>query len=307
MKINNLKIYFYVLVILVIIVFIVICIRTKSPQYHFISGNVKQGTICKNAKTDFIVRKLQRKIIRSIRRGTATHISIFYKDLDCNISFEINGKEMYAPASLMKVPTLLAYYKQLELRSNISSNKLMFDKNLFRSTEYFPPKKAVQIGKTYEMDDLVKRMIMYSDNQAAELVMFALGETYLNQSDAALGLPTTYTSENFMTVNKIGKIFETLYDSSYLNQQNSEAALQLLSKTDFHYGIVAGVPKKVIISHKFGERENSEGVQLHDCGIVYVPKHPYIFCIMTKGKDMKVLMNVIKNISKTFYKNFTAK
>src|SRR5258708_1212878 len=149
-------------------------------------------------------------------------------------------------------------------------------------------------------------MIIYSDNRANDLVLFALGDKYISKSDLILGLPTTYLSENFITVSIFAALFKRLYDASYLTRQNSEASLRLLSQTDFSYGIVAGVPKKVVVSHKFGERENKDGIQLHDCGIVYAPDDPYILCIMTKGNDVHVLMHIIQDLSKIFYTNITS-
>jgi hypothetical protein len=46
-----------------------------------------------------------------------------------------------------------------------------------------------------------------------------------------------------------------------------------------------------------------EEVQLHDCGIVYYPKRPYILCVMTRGEKMDVLPKVIKEISTEVYRN----
>jgi len=47
----------------------------------------------------------------------------------------------------------------------------------------------------------------------------------------------------------------------------------------------------------------TEGVQLHDCGIVYYPQRPYVICVMTKGRDLDVLKNVIKGISEIVYEH----
>jgi hypothetical protein len=62
-------------------------------------------------------------------------------------------------------------------------------------------------------------------------------------------------------------------------------------------------------SHKFGERKflDSGETQFHDCGIVYLPKKPYLLCIMTRGTDLNKATKVIKNISQAVYKNLTQK
>jgi formylmethanofuran dehydrogenase subunit D len=83
-----------------------------------------------------------------------------------------------------------------------------------------------------------------------------------------------------------------------------------MSHSYFKIGIVAGVPKDIKVSNKFGEQiifdKNSKEiirVELHDCGIVYVPKNPYILCIMTKGKVYNDLSLAISQISKKVYES----
>jgi hypothetical protein len=64
------------------------------------------------------------------------------------------------------------------------------------------------------------------------------------------------------------------------------------------------LPKSLAVAHKFGERELPNGIkQLHDCGIVYLPKHPYLLCIMTRGTDYDRLSTVISTISKKIYED----
>ncbi len=60
----------------------------------------------------------------------------------------------------------------------------------------------------------------------------------------------------------------------------------------------AGIP----VSHKFGEAGTGNVErQLHDCGIVYFPDHPYLACIMTRGKDTDELKKSIVDISRFIY------
>jgi hypothetical protein len=73
--------------------------------------------------------------------------------------------------------------------------------------------------------------------------------------------------------------------------------------------LVAGVPQNVPIAHKYGTYEFEENVngrkvlaeQLHDCGIVYHVEKPYVFCFMTKGKDVETLYRIISHVSKLVY------
>ena len=66
------------------------------------------------------------------------------------------------------------------------------------------------------------------------------------------------------------------------------------------------MPSNIKISHKFGEvvftnDDSSKSTELHDCGIVYYPKHPYFLCIMTHGDNFDKLESTIKDISGAVY------
>jgi hypothetical protein len=63
------------------------------------------------------------------------------------------------------------------------------------------------------------------------------------------------------------------------------------------------------VAHKFGERTGFAGgvKQLHDCGIVYYPKNPYLLCIMTRGTDFTKLESTIAAVSKMVYQEFDSR
>jgi hypothetical protein len=99
--------------------------------------------------------------------------------------------------------------------------------------------------------------------------------------------------------------FRILYNATYLRRTRAQQALEMLSHTGFNAGLVAGVPGDTVVSHKFGERtSHGDGTtrrELHDCGIVYFPGHPYGICVMTEGSDFTDLASVIADISGTAY------
>jgi hypothetical protein len=88
----------------------------------------------------------------------------------------------------------------------------------------------------------------------------------------------------------------------------SEKGLEMLSKIDFKDGIRKSLPATVTVADKFGEYYLINGLtetnhQLHDCGIVYHSKHPYILCIMTKGSTNEGLEKVIQDLSKKVFES----
>jgi hypothetical protein len=118
--------------------------------------------------------------------------------------------------------------------------------------------------------------------------------------------PPTPVSDQFLSVQTYESVFRVLYNASYLSREASDWALEILADSEFKTGLVAGVPSNVTVSHKFGEHSVENGVQLHDCGIVYHPRHPYLLCVMSKGTNFDMLDDVIAGVSRVVYSEIDA-
>lgn len=238
----------------------------------------------------------------------ANHISVYYRDLNNGPWFGINENESFTPSSLLKLPLLISALKENEEVDNIFINRTVkFENKEFVGNQYFKPEIELEVGKTYTISELLRRTIVYSDNESAILLYKVLGDNKLIETYVNLGLISPQGIDDFnMNAKEYGSFFRVLYNSSYMSKGSSEFALELLSQSKFKDGIKSGVPKDVIVSHKFGEQINPGGIlQLHDCGIVYAPKKPYLLCIMTRGNDFSELTGIIKNISKIIYDGIT--
>lgn len=160
------------------------------------------------------------------------------------------------------------------------------------------------MGQIYTVEELLRNMIVSSDNISGQLLSRNMDSKFIASlySDLGLHIPDLNEQEHQISGKDYATFFRTLYNATYLNQKLSEKALKLLTQTDFRDGIVAGVPENITVAHKFAERRYTEGgVQLHDCGIVYYSKSPYLLCIMTKGEELETLKKIIKNISRMIY------
>jgi len=233
-----------------------------------------------------------------------SYASVYYRDLNNGPWFGINEKKLFTPASLLKVPIMMAFYNTAENQPDILNKKIKYDKQINPLTEYFSPSQTIQKGQTYTIDELINRMIIYSDNYALDLLGQQVNDGFADKVTKDLGIntPTAETPESYISVKNYASLFRVLYNSSYLNANYSEKALELLAKVEFKQGITKGLPENIDVAHKFGERElEDKSVQLHDCGIIYYPNHPYLLCIMTRGSDYKNLSSVIGQISAAIY------
>jgi beta-lactamase class A len=230
-------------------------------------------------------------------------ISVYYRDLFDGPWFGINDTYEYNPASLMKVPVMVAWLKRAEKDAKIFQQTFLYDgKNDLTKGQDFKPAKTLLPGHRYSVDELLHYMMSYSDNNSLKLLLDNLkpGE----ETDILAGMHVSNVPGNsnfYQTVHGYSGFFRVLYNASFLNREMSEKALQLLTLEDFPQGILAGVPKGAVVASKFGETIQGGYKQLHEFGIVYHPKGAYILGVMTEGTDFARQADVIKSISELTY------
>ncbi|HRH23157.1 MAG TPA: class A beta-lactamase-related serine hydrolase [Candidatus Magasanikbacteria bacterium] len=246
-------------------------------------------------------KKQHNKILRA---------SVFYRDLDSRRWFGINADEHFYPASLLKLPISIAYYKLAEANPEILNKKVTIPENQTdqNAKQYFAVKSNIQPGGEYTIETLLKNRIEYSDNNPIQVLNQNLPAEYSYNVLRDLGLPEPemYNGKSNwnMTVRLYAGILRTLYITSYLTPAYSQQLLSYLTESKFNDGIRAVIPKNIKVAHKFGEAallnpdSTVETRVLHDCGIVYNPNNPYIICIMTSGNDIKEMLQTIQDIAK---------
>lgn len=238
-----------------------------------------------------------------MENGSIDGLSYYFRDLNNGIWVGLNEEEKFAPASLMKLPLMISYLKQSENYPDLLSKSYVFNtKDDSYSKQNIVPEELMSIGNSYTVEDLIFRMIAYSDNSALSILL--RNSSFFGFrvfDDLSVELPKDKENEDFMSVRTYSKFFRILYNGSYLNFANSDAALRILSMTQYKDGIVAGVPDDVVVAHKFGEREFNGVKQLHDCGIVYHPDKPYVLCVMTRGDNIEKMSDAIATLSKYTY------
>lgn len=284
--------------------------RNNPGKYQFINPLLSCEAADKRDISEFrpLKARLSDLISNKIFTKQVGAISVYFDTRDGRW-LGINTSERYYPASLLKVPTMIALFKEAEANLDILSKELAYDGKTNLSFEaQYPPTVELKSGSIYTMEELMARSIMYSDNNAQWLVMGALTDPDSLEIFSDLGIQPPTEDKlgiDFMSVKDFAYFFRILYNASYLNVDYSEKALRLLTKSDFKNGLRAGVPDNIPVAAKFGEinivKENSSGKELHDCGIIYYPRRNYLLCVMTKGGEYEQMANSIKDISRLTY------
>lgn len=256
--------------------------------------------------------KVEDTIQEIVSQKKAETIALYFRDLNNGPWFTVGETENFAPASLLKVPLMIALLKQAE-----SDPAFLQQKIVYRAERDYNENQAIKStdnlkqGKTYVIDELIYRMIVYSDNNAYMALMQQVDREGLMNTYRDLGVivPGSTGKTDFMSVESYASFFRVLFNASFLSKGMSEKALQYLANSELRSGLVAGVPPDVPVAHKFGERfwqQDSELKQFHDCGIVYYPDRPYLLCIMSRGNSSETLDDSIRDISRLFFEEISA-
>lgn len=242
-----------------------------------------------------------------IQTKRVTKISLYFRDLRAARWVGIAQDEPFYPASLLKVPIMIAYLKEIETNPSISNQSIAYDARVLPSDPFGLP-SILTPSRSYSIQELINRMIIDSDNGATFTLLHKINPEFLRAVYTALGIqdPGEDSANYEISARSYGLFFRVLYNTTYLTLAYSERALKLLSQTTYTDGLVAGVPPGTTVAHKYGEHVFSEngtatGLELSDCGIIYYPAHPYLLCVMTRAKEASAASALIEKISKAVY------
>jgi len=239
-------------------------------------------------------------------KGDVNSASVYIRLFKEGKWMSFNEEAKFQPGSLFKVPLLITYLRLSEEKPGFLNNKITFNTKTEASKSLKQEflKNSIKIGNTYSVKELLSYMIEHSDNNATMLLMTSIPFTEFQKTFTDLGLSKDLTKNDAVISAKEYSIFWiALYNGSYLNFDNSEYALTLLSQSDFGEGITKNIPKDVKVAHKFGEKGDANNHAFSETGIIYANNVPYLISIMTEGKDQSKLPLAIQEISSLVYNN----
>ncbi|MEK7509248.1 MAG: serine hydrolase [Patescibacteria group bacterium] len=251
--------------------------------------------------------KVERLIEEGKREGKVSEAAVYFRDLNNGPWFGVNESEKFSPASLLKIPLAISFFKQIESQPDILLRQIQYEKGTekYELNQPFRPVQELENEKMYSTEELINIMLVDSSNEAALVLSQLAGEKQIEDTYRDFGQEVPVFGKDMeIDVRTFASFFRILFNATYLDILSSEQMLSMLTQTTFKEGIAAGVPAGVVVAHKFGSREiigQAGSKQLHDCGIVYIPETPYIVCVMTQGDDFNELASFIKEISVLVY------
>lgn len=211
--------------------------------------------------------------------------SLYFEYLPDGTSIRIGADNNIIAASLMKVPLVMNLYRAAELgRINLDDKSELTASEL--NSDYGDLyKKGTGYQLTYRQ--AAQLVLEQSDNTATRFIYDHVNNLLQpsEQSLASLDIDQDVANNQaVINARSYTSVLKGLYYGAYLNDTDSQAVLGYLSHSAEHNRLTKLLPSSVVVAHKNGVYNANSWAQ-SDCGIFYVPKRPYMLCILVELPD----------------------
>lgn len=173
-------------------------IRETITGYHYIAPLLTCDTGGDPAHRDIDTEKNLRQITdQIIKNGEATTASIYPRHLNTGQWSGVDEERLYDPASMLKIVLMITYLKEVEEGRDLLSRKIAFTQNLQQANNaiMYSSTSSLEVGSMYTVEQLIKKMIIDSDNGATFALIDHVDQETLNNTYAKLGLPSPETMD----------------------------------------------------------------------------------------------------------------
>lgn len=277
--------------------------KLTLPNFSFGGAIMEEGEIRREHKEELKENLPNEELataIKNVLKDKQGKWGVYSKSLkdDANIFVGVNSDQRFTAASLIKLPTILTFYKEVE------AGKLdLNDKHLLKETEKSSGAGSLQYkpaGTEITLRNLAKLCFSQSDNTAFNILRNLIGDKKIQETIDDLGMKGTSFKENLTSPEDIGLFFEKLYRGELVKEEFKEIMIDDLTDTAFEDRISLAIPKETRVSHKIG---NEIGV-FNDAGIVFLDDKPFVLAILNDGVNLEEAKQVIPELSRQVYHFF---
>jgi beta-lactamase class A len=246
------------------------------------------------------------RYVETRKAGDPTlRVSVYARDLNGGSWIGIDDRELYTPSSLTKVVVLIRTLQREEDEPGTLDHEIAFpgaEAMLGDDTMEGAP------GESYPVRELLRRMVVYSDNFSYQLLLESGGSEGIPKMLYDLSAEQSVRDGRFyFDAHTVPVLLRSLYNSSFLSRRHSEMALRLLTESRFRDGIRKDLPPDALVAAKYGFHtsvmDGKPHYELHDCGIVYRPGSPYALCVMTATdrQSPEDLQDIVGEVSRLMW------
>src|SRR5258708_1193563 len=164
-------------------------IHSTQTQYPYINPLLASELSVKlSNQNSALVSQMELLVNKYKRERRITDVSIYFRDIEAGTWAGVNEDSTFSPGKLLKTPLMITYYKLAESDPSILEQSLQLTKNYTAQEDILNLPKHLEIGKTYTVDELIKAMIVDSDDRAANLLFDNVDKSRLDEIFSDLGI-----------------------------------------------------------------------------------------------------------------------
>jgi beta-lactamase class A len=233
----------------------------------------------------------------------------FFIDIDNGSYSDFQGNTLFAAASTIKIPILVAFFE------DVDAGKIRLDETLVASKDVMASGSGdmqyLGVNKTYTALETATKMNIISDNTATNMLIKRMGgKAALNQRFKAWGLTQTVINNplpdlegtNTTSPRDLVTILGKVNQGEILSLRSRDRLLDIMQGTRTRTLLPQGIEKSADIAHKTGDI----GKMLGDAGIIDMPNGKrYLGAVMVKRPhNDSNARTLIQQISRTAYQHF---
>ncbi len=236
---------------------------------------------------------------------------LFYFNLQDYSYVSINGEDAVPAASVIKLPILLEYFRQLDKGRMTPYTHIMYED--FEQAEGSGGLQYKLPGQPLLAKDVAAMMIQTSDNTCTNMLIYQMGGAdELNRAFESLGLKRTHIGNwlpdlrgtNVISMQDMSTVLFNIIQTDVLSWESRMAAMDILKGTKNRRLMPALLPPKTVVAHKTGDI----GTSLGNAGIVILPNgQKYILSIQVERPfNHYGAAEMIRTVSKAIYDDVNA-
>lgn len=269
---------------------------------------------------------LRRQIVSISEEAGAEASAVAFYDYRHRTEWSYDANRWFHAASTIKVPVLLGVYAAID-KGKLQPYSRVHVRNRFLSVADGQPYRVeatrdsnsevhAALGRTLQIRELARHMIVTSSNLATNLLIDVVGLKQIQASLEELGLSGIELRRgvediaawdqginNRVTAQGLLSALRVIEEHQHFSAESCREMLDILHSQEFRSGIPAGLPDDARVAHKTGEISTVA----HDAGLVYLPnRDAYVVVILTEWKpEIGGRKDTIARISKAVYEHIT--
>jgi beta-lactamase class A len=242
------------------------------------------------------------------------NVAFYIEDLNSGTWVGWQEREPFVAASLLKVPIATCVMKKVDNGTWTLDTELTIEPQF--KDNGFGELWKVPDGTKITVRELLEKMLKDSDNTAVAVLFNNLSKQETTDIFYHIGMRNSedaskdpdWSVANKFAAKDLSTMFRALYNATYITRKSSNYILELLTKTKFSEVVPSKIAKDVKVAHKIGnffDVTTNKLKNYHDCGIAYVPGHPYLYCLMTNNLSAGTAETTIASIGNMTYEYFS--